>query len=62
MRPSREARHRFERELSRTGATMPVNKGRDRKARVLDCPAINWSLDHLEAQGTVYQSVRCRFG
>lgn len=44
-------------------APRPENRGRDRKARFLDCAVINWWLAQLKAVdgGPTYQTVRCGF-
>jgi len=47
--------------IKATGGDLPQNTGKGLKARFLDCAVLNWSLSFLEAQGQLYQSVRCAF-
>lgn len=47
--------------IATAGDPMPFNRGPDRKGRFLDCAVINWWLDQLAAERTVYQTVRCAF-
>lgn len=51
----------FKASFEAAGTPLPVNRGKEKKLRDLDCAVINDCIDQLAAQGLIYDTVRGAF-
>ena len=51
----------FAASIASAGTSLPVNRGRDKKLRALDCAVINVCIERLAVAGPIYDSVRGAF-
>lgn len=51
----------FKASFAAAGQPLPINRGREKKLRDLDCAVINDCIDQLAAHGVIYDTVRGAF-